>query len=243
MSSKRLTRRHAIAGAAGLAAATIWPSHRAAASGPVDLQLVLAADISRSIDPEEFALQRQGYATAIADPRVVKVMTGGRFRAVAATYYEWSGIRSQQTIVDWTRIDSAAAAEDFGAKLLAVPRPFGAQTALGEAIAFSLGEFRRCPFPAERRTLDVSGDGTNTSGMMPDIARDQVLAAGVTINALVILSADPMPWNPYHTHPPGGLDEYFRANVIGGQGAFLMAVQGFETFGFAMVNKLSRETA
>ncbi|MCA0451953.1 MAG: DUF1194 domain-containing protein, partial [Proteobacteria bacterium] len=107
----------------------------------------------------------------------------------------------------------------------------------------SLREFQRCPFPAERRTLDVSGDGTNTSGMMPDIARDQVLATGVTINALVILSTDPMPWNPYHTHPPGGLDEYFRANVIGGQGAFLMAVQGFETFGFAMVNKLSRETA
>ncbi len=241
MSSKRFTRRHALA--TGLAAATIWPSHRATASGPVDLQLVLAADISRSIDPEEFALQRQGYAAAIADPRVVKVMTGGRFGAVAATYYEWSGVRSQQTIVEWKRIDSAAAAEDFAAPLLTAPRPFGAQTALGEAIQFSLGEFKRCPFPAERRTLDVSGDGTNTSGMMPDIARDAVVATGVTINALVILSTEPMPWNPYHTHPPGGLDEYFRANVIGGQGAFMMAVQGFETFGFAMVNKLSRETA
>ena len=229
--------------AAGLAAATVWPAGRARASGPVDLQLVLAADVSRSVDEQEFALQRQGYASALVDPRVVRVMTAGRRGAVAVTYFEWSGVGAQRAIVDWTRIDGDEAAGEFGAKLLAAPRPFAASTALGEAIAWSMGEFARCPFPADRRTLDVSGDGTNTSGMMPDSARDLAVAAGITINALVILSPEPSPWNPNHTHPPGGLDEYFRRHVIGGSGAFAMTVQGFDTFGYAMVNKLTREVS
>jgi Protein of unknown function (DUF1194) len=241
MARKSLTRRHALS--AGLAAATLWPSSRARAAGPVDLQLVLAADVSRSVDENEFALQRRGYAAALTDPRVLRVMTGGRNRAVAVTYYEWSGVGSQRTIVNWSRIDGDEAAEEFGAKLLAIPRPFGAQTALGEAIAWSMGEFARCPFPAEKRTLDVSGDGTNTSGMQPDGARDLAVAAGITVNALVILSLEPTMWNPNHTHPPGGLDEYFRRHVIGGTGAFAMTVQGFDTFGYAMVNKLTREVS
>jgi hypothetical protein len=241
MARKSLTRRHTLS--AGLAAATLWPSARATAAGQVDLQLVLAADVSRSVDDNEFALQRRGYASALNDPRVLRVMTGGRNRAVAVTYYEWSGIGSQRTIVNWSRIDGEEAAEDFGAKLLSIPRPFGSSTALGEAIAWSMGEFSRCPFPADKRTLDVSGDGTNTSGMMPDAARDLAVAAGVTVNALVILSLEPTMWNPNHTHPPGGLDEYFRRHVIGGAGAFLMTVQGFDTFGYAMVNKLTREVS
>lgn len=236
-----LTRRRALA--AGLASAALWPARGANAREAVDLQLVLAADVSRSIDEQEFALQRQGYAAAIADPRVIRVMTGGKRGAVALTYFEWSGVGAQRTIVDWTRIDDGEAAIDFGARLLAAPRPFAASTALGEAIAWSMGEFARCPFAADKRTLDVSGDGTNTSGMMPDNARDLAVAAGVTINALVILSAEPTMWNPHHTHPPGGLDEYFRRHVIGGSGAFAMTVQGFDTFGYAMVNKLTREVS
>ncbi|MCA3265116.1 MAG: DUF1194 domain-containing protein [Tagaea sp.] len=239
MVRKAITRRRALS--AGLAAAGLWPARRARASGAVDLQLVLAADVSRSVDDVEFALQRQGYASALADPRVVRVMTGGRNGAVGVTYFEWSGVGSQRTIVDWARIDGAAAAEDFAGRLLEVPRPFGASTALGEAIAWSMGEFARCPFPADKRTLDVSGDGTNTSGMLPEAARDLAVAAGTTINALVILSETPSLWNPNHTHPPGGLDEYFRRHVVGGAGAFAMTVQGFDTFGYAMVNKLTRE--
>jgi hypothetical protein len=241
MIRSRLTRRRALG--AGLAAAALWPSSRARASAPVDLQLVLAADISRSIDDNEFALQRQGYASALVDPRVVRVMTGGKRGAVAVTYFEWSGVGAQRTIVDWSRIDGDEAAGEFGARLLAIPRPFGASTALGEAIAWSMGEFARCPFPADKRTLDVSGDGTNTSGMLPDAARDLAVAAGITVNALVILSAEPTAWNPNHTHPPGGLEDYFRRHVVGGNGAFAMSVQGFDTFGYAMVNKLTREVS
>lgn len=241
MTRKSPTRRTVLAG--GLAAAALWPAARARAAEPVDLQLVLAADVSRSVDEREFALQRQGYAAALVDPRVMRVMTGGKRGAVAVTYFEWSGVGAQRTIVEWSRIGDDEAAGEFGARLLAAPRPFAASTALGEAIAWSMGEFARCPFPADKRTLDVSGDGTNTSGMMPDGARDLAVAAGVTINALVILSAEPSPWNPNHTHPPGGLDEYFRRNVVGGSGAFAMTVQGFDTFGYAMVNKLTREVS
>ncbi|MBL8807031.1 MAG: DUF1194 domain-containing protein [Rhodospirillales bacterium] len=233
-------RRRFIAGlGAGLAAAAL----PARAAEPVDLQLVLAADVSRSIDGGRFLLQRQGYATAIADPRVVRAMTGGRLHRVALSYCEWSGPGAQRTMVDWTLIDGPEAAEDFAARLLAPPRPFAGSTAIGEAVLYAMDELRRCPFPADRRTIDVSGDGTNTSGTPAAAARDVAVEAGVTINGLAILSDTPSPWNPQHTHPPGGLDEWYRANVIGGSGAFLLSVAGFDTFAYALVNKLSRETA
>jgi hypothetical protein len=224
---------------AGLAAAAL----PARASEAVDLQLVLAADVSRSIDNNRFLLQRQGYAAAIADPRVVRAMTGGPARRLALTYNEWSGPGAQRTMVDWTLIDGQDSAEDFAARLLAPPRPFAGSTAIGDAIMFSMEEFRRCPFPARRRTIDVSGDGTNTSGTLAGTARDIAVEAGITINGLVILTETPSPWNPLHTHPPGGLDEWYRANVIGGTGAFLLSVLGFDTFAYAMVNKLSREVS
>ncbi len=224
---------------AGLAAAVV----PARAAETVDLQLVLAADVSRSIDNARFLLQRQGYATAIADPRVVRAMTGGRSKRVALSYNEWSGPGAQRTLVDWTIIDGQDSAEDFAARLLAPPRPFAGSTAIGEAIVYSMDEFRRCPFPAQRRTIDVSGDGTNTSGTLAGTARDIAVEAGITINGLAILTEIPSPWNPMHTHPPGGLDEWYRQNVIGGSGAFLLSVLGFDTFAYAMVNKLSRETA
>jgi hypothetical protein len=225
---------------AGLASAAL-PARAQAA--PVDLQLVLAADVSRCIDHGRFLLQRQGYAAAIADPRVVRAMTGGRAKRVALTYNEWSGPGAQRTMVDWTIIDGQASAEDFAARLIAPPRPFAGSTAIGEAILFSMDEFRRCPFPADRRTIDVSGDGTNTSGMLAGTARDLAVEAGVTINGLAILSDSPSPWNPQHTHPPGGLDEWYRANVVGGAGGFMLSVMGFDTFAYAMVNKLLRETS
>ncbi|MBI3503313.1 MAG: DUF1194 domain-containing protein [Proteobacteria bacterium] len=223
---------------AGLAVAAL-PVRAAEA---VDLQLVLAADVSRSIDEHRFQLQRKGYAAAIADERVVRAMTGGRLKRLALTYCEWSGTGAQRTMVDWAVIDGMASAEDFAARLLAPPRPFAGPTAIGEAVMFAMEEFKRCPFSAERRTIDVSGDGTNNSGMPITGARDIAIEAGVTINGLAILSETPSPWNPQHTHPPGGLDEWYRANVIGGNGSFMLSVMGFDTFAYAMVNKLARET-
>lgn len=225
-----------------LAAAVAAAPRRATAGEPVDLQLVLAADVSRSINEERFQMQRQGYASAIADPRVVRAMTGGRLGRIALTYCEWSGAYAQRSIVDWSVISDEETAADFAARLLSVPRPFAGPTAIGEAIRFAVAELARCPHPCERRVIDVSGDGTNNNGPPVEVARDLAVAAGITVNGLAILSAEPNPFNPTHTHPPGGLDEYYRQNVIGGPGAFLISVMGFESFGFAMVNKLLRET-
>ncbi len=101
----------------------------------------------------------------------------------------------------------------------------------------------RAGVDADRQVIDISGDGTNVSGPAVTIARDAAIEAGITVNALVILSPVPNPFNPYHTHPPEGLEEYFRRNVIGGTGAFTVVVEGFETYADAMINKLIREIA
>jgi hypothetical protein len=128
------------------------------------------------------------------------------------------------------------------APLALIDAPASGRMAIGEAITYAAREFERCPYPADRRTIDISGDGTNTNGLPAEIGRDRAVAAGITINGLAILSDTPSPWNPNHTHPPGGLDGWYRENVIGGTGAFLLSVMGFETFAFAMVNKLTRES-
>ena len=101
----------------------------------------------------------------------------------------------------------------------------------------------RAPFEAARRTIDVSGDGTNNSGRDVTLARDEAVAKGVTINGLVILSERPMPWNPEHTNPPGGLANYYRNNVVGGPGAFVIVAENFNSFGQAIVKKLIAEIA
>jgi hypothetical protein len=227
-------RRAVLAGIGASAAVAALPQRRAAAAG--------TAAVSRSIDEHRFRLQREGYAAAIADPRVVRAMTGGRLKQLALAYCEWSSPSQQVTLVDWTLIDGQESAEGFAAQLLLPPRPFAASTAIGEAIGYAAREFERCPYPAERRTIDISGDGTNTNGLPAEIGRDRAVAAGITINGLAILSDTPSPWNPNHTHPPGGLDGWYRENVIGGTGAFLLSVMGFETFAFALVNKLTRES-
>jgi len=224
----------------GLAAAALSSAGRAE---EVDLQLVLAADVSRSVDAEEFALQREGYAAAFADPRVLRAIRSGPLGRIAVCFVEWSGEWAQQVTVPWTVIRDEASAARFAAALTAKPRPFADRTAIGAAIDYSVAQFARSGHESRRRTIDISGDGTNTNGKTPAAARDQALALGIVINGLVILSPEPLPWNPYHTHPPGGLPAYFRENVAGGPGSFVMVVEDFQSFAFAITNKLVREIA
>ncbi|MCK6454840.1 MAG: DUF1194 domain-containing protein [Alphaproteobacteria bacterium] len=225
--------------AAALAAGTI----RAVAAEPVDLQLVLAADVSRSVDEREYELQRRGYAAAFRDPRVLRAIRGGVQGRIAVCYFEWSGVDSQKIVVDWTVIGDDEQAGYFSDRLLSEPRPFANRTSIGVAIDYAVAQFERSPAASERRVIDVSGDGTNTNGKPPILARDQAVKQGFTINGLVIQSADPTPWNPEHTHPPGGLLLYYERNVIGGPEAFAMQVEGFESFAEAIANKLIREIA
>jgi hypothetical protein len=209
----------------------------------VDLLLVLAADVSRSIDAAKFQLQRDGYATAVADPRVLDTIRAGRNRRIALSFVEWSGIGAQRVVIDWMTVGDAASAKDFGDRLLESPRSFADRTSISGAIEFAMTQLARAPFAARRRTIDISGDGTNNSGRDVTELRDQAVAEGVTINGLAILSETPLPWNPEHTNPPGGLDHYYRTNVIGGPGAFVMVAKNFESFGEAIISKLIAEVA
>lgn len=225
-----------LAGAAALPAI-------ASAAEQVDLLLVLAADVSRSVDNDKFQLQREGYAAAVSDRHVLDAIKSGRVGRIGLTYIEWSGTGSQRVVIDWTTISDAESAKGFGDRLLEAPRSFADRTSISGAIEFAMSQLTRAPYESARRTIDVSGDGTNNSGRDVAAARDEALAQGVVINGLVILSETPLAWNPDHTNPPGGLDNYYRNNVIGGPGAFVLAAQNFDSFGEAIIRKMIAEVA
>jgi hypothetical protein len=216
---------------------------KARAAEQVDLLLVLAADVSRSVDEPKFQLQRTGYANALTNPRVLEAIRSGPNGRIAVIFVEWSGMASQKVVIDWTLIDGEAAARQFGDRIMEAPRSFADRTSISAGIDFAMTQFEHAPFEARRRTIDVSGDGTNNAGREITAARDEALAKGVTINGLVILTDTPSAWNPAHTNPPGGLDGYYRNNVIGGPGAFVMVAEDFKSFGTAIVNKLVAEIA
>jgi hypothetical protein len=209
----------------------------------VDVALVLAADVSRSIDDDEFKLQREGYAAAVTSPRVLSAIAAGQSGAIAICFVEWSGPEEQQVIADWTVIRDGETAAAFAQTLLAAPRAFVGRTAISSALDFSHAYLAKAGVGAERRIIDVSGDGTNNSGRSVRDARDEVVAAGITVNGLAIINEHPNPGYFAHTQPPEGLPEYYRQNVIGGTGAFLMVVQDFNSFGEAITNKLVNEIA
>src|SRR6516165_1328937 len=206
-----------------------------------DLLLVLAADVSRSIDEGEFELQRKGYAAALSDPRVLAAIRGGSNGTIAVCFVEWSGAGEQMVVADWTVIRDDEDAGGLTATILAAPRSFIGRTSISGAIDFAMERFAAATARSSRRIIDISGDGTNNSGRPVTEARDQALAEGVTINGLAIINDKPNPGYAFHTQPPGGLPEWYRQNVIGGPGAFLRVVEDFRSFADAMTNKLVSE--
>jgi hypothetical protein len=208
-----------------------------------DLLLVLAADVSSSVDAQKFRLQREGYAAAVTDPRVVKAMTQGSRRRIALCFVEWADDYEQSVIVAWTLIEGAEDAARFARRMRDAPRVHSGRTSIGAGIDYALLQLDRAPFRSQRRVIDVSGDGTSNAERTVTLARDEAVAQGVTINGLVILSERPMSTNPRHTHPPGGLAAYYRANVIGGPNAFVVEAAGFEDFGRSLIGKLIKEIA
>jgi hypothetical protein len=219
-----------------------WNAH-VQAKEPVDLLLVLAADVSRSVDADKFKLQREGYAAAFSDARVISAITSGLHGRIAVCFVEWSEAGSQRLVIDWALIKDLAAAKQFGDQLLEIPRSFADSTSISGGIDFALTQFRRAPFDAERRTIDVSGDGNNNNGRDVRWARDEAVAAGVTVNGLVILTDERFSLNREHTNPPGGLEKYYRDNVIGGLGAFVLVAKDFNSFGNLLIKKLIAEIA
>lgn len=208
-----------------------------------DVLLVLAADVSRSISSEKFDLQRKGYAAAMGDPQVIDAIASQPNHRIAVAFVEWSGDGSETLVVDWSLVGSKEQAEAFGMKVLNAPRAFANRTAIGAGIAFASQVLTHCPFTGDRAIIDVSGDGTNNDGIDVRGARDAALAHGVTtINGLVILSPDTnSSYLREHEHPEGGLQNYYRQNVAGGPGAFVLTANSFESFGRSLVAKLVQE--
>jgi hypothetical protein len=215
----------------------------AVAAEQVDLLLVLSSDVSRSVDHPKFLLQREGYATAISDPHVIDAIRSGPHQRIAVCFVEWSGFGAQKLVIDWTVIDGPGAARKFGDQLLELPRSFADRTSISGGIEFAMAQLERAPFEAARRTIDVSGDGTNNAGRDVKLARDEAIAKGIVANGLVILSDRPVPWNAEHTNPPGGLEKYYQENVIGGPGAFVLVAENFNSFGRAIIKKMIAEIA
>jgi hypothetical protein len=209
----------------------------------VDLLLVLAADVARSIDEDEFNLQRKGYAQAMTDPRVLRAIAGGRHHAIAITFIEWSGAADQNVVLDWTLVRDEEGAAGVAATMLSAPRSFLGRTSISAAIDFAMQRLTAAPDRADKRIIDVSGDGTNNAGRSIADARDEALAAGVTINGLAIVNTRSSPGYAFHTQPPGGLPKYYEDNVIGGPGAFLIHIENFDSFAEAITRKLVSEIA
>ncbi|MGE0698618.1 MAG: DUF1194 domain-containing protein [Hyphomicrobiaceae bacterium] len=219
------------------------PGENSASRPEVDVLLVLAVDISRSVDERKFRLQRDGYAEALGNPRVVAAIRSGLLGRIALSFIEWSGVSEQAIVADWTAIGSAEEAQAFAGRVRASPRAFMGRTAIGSAIEFATLQFPRSPWRAERHLIDISGDGTNNSGMDLAEARDMALAQRITINGLAILSEVPLAFNPLHTHPPGGLLHYYQTTVIGGPNAFAISAESHDAFGAAILAKLIKEIA
>jgi hypothetical protein len=220
-------------------AATLSLAAGAAAAESVDLELVLAADGSGSIDEQELALQRQGYAAAITDPRVLDAIRSGYHRAIAVAFTEWGGPASQHLVVDWMVIRDEASARAFAKRLLAAPRQAVGYNSISGAIDFAAALIRGNAFEATRKIIDVSGDGPQIGGRPVEAARDEAVFSGITINALVVES-------PGGGYPgPGGmpLDRHYRRDVIGGVGAFVMIADREAGFAEAVLSKLIREIA
>jgi hypothetical protein len=222
------------------ALAGLWVAGPAAAERAVELELVLAADISGSMDLEEAALQRRGYVQAFRHPDVIAAIEGSRLGRIAVTYVEWAGPAHQSTLVDWTEIADARSAAAFAA---AVERPAVRTrqwTSISAAIDYAAGRFEGNGFRGKRRVIDISGDGPNNTGDPVVQSRDRALAAGIVINGLPIVNDRP---NIYGYPSLPDLDLYYEDCVIGGQGAFIVVAQGFADFARAIRRKLVLEIA
>ncbi|HTZ76732.1 MAG TPA: DUF1194 domain-containing protein [Stellaceae bacterium] len=224
---------------AGLSAAAALPAR----AETVDLQLVLAADVSISVDNDEFRLQRDGYAEALTSPAVLEAIRHGPNHAIAVCFLEWSGSAAQQVVVDWMVIRDGEVAKVFADALRTAPRSFAGATAIGAGIDFAMKQFLRSGVDSPRRVIDVSGDGDNNTGRPVEYARDDAIKAKVTINGLAIVNEHPAAGFIGHVQPVGGIGYYYRTRVAGGPDSFVIEINNFADFAEAMKRKLVAEIA
>jgi hypothetical protein len=224
-------------GAAGLAFAQPGAPARPPLRTPVpvsdyaaDVNLVLAVDASGSVDDERFELQKEGYAKAFFDPKVLNAIKAGNEQAIAVSMIQWTGPTLHLVMVPWMLIKDEQSAKAFAAAVAAAPRQLmGGGTSLSGAIDFSAQLLNTSPFRSPKRVIDISGDGSNNLGRPAEQARDEAVQQGIRINGLPILAVE------------HDLDQYFRQNVIGGPGAFIIPVINYDAFADAILRKLVQE--
>lgn len=206
----------------------------------IDLALVLAIDISGSVDPEEARLQRQGYVEAFRDKVIVKAILGGNHGRIAVAYFEWSDAWVQKLLVDWTLLDSEAAIEAFARRLEDAPISIARRTSISGAIRYAIPMYRRMPYEADRKVLDISGDGSNNDGGLVTDIRHDALRERIVINGLPVMNDRP---NPFGFPSEPDLDKYYLHCVTGGPRSFVEVAQNFEDFPRAVRKKLLQEVA
>ncbi len=204
----------------------------------VDMQLVLAVDISRSMSAADLATQRLGYAQALTSPEVLEAIGRGNLGRIGLTYVEWSDAGKQRVLVPWTLIDGRDAASDFGGRILAETGGTSRKTSISAGLLFAARQFDFSPFVSYRQVIDISGDGPNNDGPPVQPARDAVVARGITVNGLplVIPGRDPVWFLP-------DLDVYYRDCVTGGPGAFVLPAAEWQDFAGAIRAKFVLEIA
>lgn len=203
-----------------------------ASAAPVDFALALAVDVSASVDFREFGLMIGGYAAAFREAELAARLTSGAHGAAAIAMLFWSGPGARDLAVPWTRVANAEQAGALAEAIEYAPRILTAgATALGEGLAAAAALLARCPYPASRRVIDVSGDGSNNAGLPVAAGRAAALALGATVNALAVVDEEP------------DLEDYYRDAVIGGPGAFVMRAEDYAAFAEAIRRKLYREAA
>jgi Protein of unknown function (DUF1194) len=226
---------------AALAALAV-PAASAQQEVAVDVELVLAVDISGSVDSVEAEQQRQGYVAALADPAVVRAIRSTFTGRVAMAYVEWAGAEMQEVVVPWTVLEDEASAAAFAAAIAEAPTRRAMWTSISGAIDFAVPLFDDNGFAGERRVIDVSGDGVNNRGRSVTQARDEAVARGIVINGLPILNDRPQPMG-MPTPMEVALDRYYAESVIGGPGSFIVPALGFGEFKDAILQKLILEIA
>ncbi|WP_306117799.1 MULTISPECIES: DUF1194 domain-containing protein [unclassified Roseitalea] len=206
----------------------------------VDVELVLAVDVSGSMRFNELQIQRRGYAEAFRSPLVHEAIAGGLIGKVAVTYVEWARSDLQRVIVPWTIIDGADSANAFAERLSAAPISNMRNTSISGAIRYGIGAIEGNDYDGLRRVIDISGDGPNNQGGRVDVARDEALDAGIVINGLPIMVE---PWMGGLGFDISGLDVYYQACVIGGPGSFMLPVRDWPEFPEAVRRKIVLELA
>jgi hypothetical protein len=205
----------------------------------VDVELILAVDVSYSMDMDELAIQREGYAQAIISKEFLQALKAGPNGRIAVTYFEWAASSDQKIIIPWRLIDGPETADAVAAEILKTPIRRASRTSISGAINFAMPLFDEDPYHGLRRVIDISGDGPNNNGGPVTVARDAALEKGIIINGLPIMVKEPS----YSTMDIDNLDYYYEDCVIGGPGSFVIAIKDREKFKEAIRTKLMMEVA